>query len=76
MRTVVYQGYTIKSFPHQRLQSGQWTVHLQIFWNDHGVTTMKVFTADTPYATEDEADIHGIGYGQRIIDGRMVGVSL
>jgi len=76
MRTVVYQGYTIKSFPRQCFSSGQWTIHLQIFWNDHGVTTMKVFTANTPYATEVEADIHGIGYRQRLVDGTIAGISV
>ncbi|HMU55010.1 MAG TPA: hypothetical protein PKA61_08385 [Nitrospira sp.] len=76
MKTVEYQGYTIKSFPQQQLRSGQWTIHLKIFWKDHDATTMKVFTDDTPYATEEEADLHGITYGQRIIDGKVPGLAV
>lgn len=76
MKTVVYQGYTIKSFPQQNLKSAQWTINLEIFWEEHGVTTVRSFTAETHYVTEEDADLHGIAYGQRIIDGKVVGVSV
>jgi hypothetical protein len=28
------------------------------------------------YSTETEADIHGVAYGQRIIDGKVAGLVL
>jgi hypothetical protein len=40
-----------------------------------GVRTRK-FTSDVLYATEQEADVHGIAYGQRVIDGKVEGQSV
>ncbi|MEO7862774.1 MAG: hypothetical protein ABIU05_20525 [Nitrospirales bacterium] len=31
----------------------------------------RQFEVDSFYATEQEADVHGIAYGQRIIDGKV-----
>jgi len=33
-------------------------------------------TADTVYVSEEEADLHGIAYAQRIIDGKVPGLAL
>ncbi|WP_080885419.1 CV_2116 domain-containing protein [Nitrospira japonica] len=76
MKSVVYEGYTIKSFPQQHLKSGQWKISLDIFWEAHGVTTVKCFTAETHYATEEDADLNGSTYGQDIIDGKVPGLSV
>jgi len=76
MKTIVYQGYTIKSFPQQQLKSNQWAISLEIFCEHDGVTTVKSFTAETHYATEEDADLNGISYGQDIIDGKVSGLSL
>jgi len=76
MKTAVYQGYTIKSFPQQHFKSDQWVISLEILWQHDGVPTVKSFTADTHYASEEDADVHGIAFGQRIIDGTVSGLSL
>ena len=36
----------------------------------------KNFPAEVLCASEQEADIHGIAYGQRIIDGKVKGLSM
>ena len=35
---------------------------------------MQSFSGPTVYETEEEADIHGIAYGQRIIDEKVPGL--
>ena len=45
------------------------------FKQPSGVTTRE-FAADGLYATEQEADIHGITFGQRLIGGKVEGQSV
>jgi hypothetical protein len=40
------------------------------------MTTLRPFTAEGSYLTEEEADLHGITFGQRIIDGKIPGLSV
>lgn len=76
MKTVVYRGYTIRSFPQQHPTSDRWRISLDIFWTHDGVNMMRSFTADSLYATKEDADLHGITYGQDIIDGKIDGCSI
>lgn len=48
-------------------------MHITIFWEANGVATMRTFDTTGFYDTEVEADVHGIAYGQRIIDGKVPG---
>jgi hypothetical protein len=41
----------------------------------YGVFTRQ-FAVESSYVTEQEADIHGIAYGQRLIDGKVEGQSV
>jgi hypothetical protein len=54
----------------------QWTLSIAIYWENEGKMTVRSFSAENPYQTEVEADLHGIAYGQRIIDGKVPGCSL
>ncbi|SLM46558.1 protein of unknown function [Nitrospira japonica] len=76
MKTVIHQGYTIKSFPQHGRTFNEWTISLEIFWRHKGTTRTRSFTADLPYGSEEEADLHGISYAQRIIDGNVPGLSV
>ena len=71
-KTVEYQGYTIQSAPHH-LADGEkkWRLRIFISLDDRRVTRTREFSADVVYATEEEADIHGIALGQRLIDGKV-----
>jgi hypothetical protein len=71
-----YQHYSLKSAPLRVLTSGKWELYITIFWDTEGVMNMRSFTAAGLYDTEDEADLHGIAYGQRIIDGKVPGLSV
>jgi hypothetical protein len=35
---------------------------------------MQSFSGPTVYTSEEEADVHGIAYGQRIIDEKVPGL--
>jgi len=73
---VVYLGHTIKSAPLQQFKTDRWKVEISIFWTRDGVTTMRSFSADGAYSTEAEADLHGIAFGERIIEGKVSGLTL
>jgi integration host factor subunit alpha len=52
----------------------QWTLAIIIDWaRDDGGVSVRPFTVDVTYSTEAEADLHGIVYGQSIIDGKVPG---
>ncbi len=68
--SVKYLGYKIQSAPHHLVDGEkEWRLHIFISLEDHrGVRTRK-FSSDVVYATEAEADIQGIAFGQRLIEG-------
>jgi PilZ domain-containing protein/uncharacterized protein DUF6566 len=74
-KTVEYQGYKIESVPHH-LDGGKWRLHIFISVEDGRDVLTRQFAVDSIYATEQEADIHGIAYGQRLIDGKVEGQSV
>ena len=75
-KTVEYEGYSIHSAPHHLADGEKWQLCIFISVEDHrGVRTRK-FSAEVLYATEQEADIHGIAFGQRLIDGKVEGRSV
>ena len=74
--TVEYQGYTIQSAPHHLADGKKWQLRIFISADDHRGVKTREFLADVLYATEQEADIHGIAFGQRLIDGKVEGRSV
>ena len=74
-KTVEYQGYKIESAPHS-LGGNKWQLHIFISVEDSRGVRTRQFAVDSLYATEQEADIHGIAYGQRLIDGKVEGQSV
>jgi len=75
-KTVEYEGYTIHSTPHYQTDSEQWRLRIFISFEDHRGIRTREFSADGLYATEQEADIHGTTFGQRLIDGKVEGQSV
>lgn len=69
-----YKNFVIKSDPQPVL--GRWKARIAIVWATNGVLTIRRFLADTMYDTEQEADTHGICYGERIVDGRVAGMTV
>lgn len=59
-KTVEYQGYTIQSAPHHLANGEKLQLRIFISVDDHRGVRTREFSADVLYATEQEADIHGI----------------
>ena len=72
-KTVEYEGYSIQSAPHHPVDSERWQLRIFIAVEDHRGVRTREFSADVLYATEQEADIHGTTFGQRLIDGKVDG---
>lgn len=75
-RQTEYNGYTIESNPNFEPTGNKW--QLRIYVSVHhaqGIRTREL-ASDVWYPTEEEADIHGITFGQRVIDGKVDGRSV
>ena len=66
-----YKNFIIKSFPLQLLGTDQWKTHIAIVWERDGITNSRSFSGDTAHATQEEAHVHGLNLGQRIIDRKV-----
>jgi hypothetical protein len=75
-KTIEYQGYTIQSSPHHLAHDEKWQLRIFISLDNHRGVKTREFSADVLYATKQEADIHGIAFGQRLIDGKVEGQSV
>jgi hypothetical protein len=75
-KTFEYHGYTIQSAPHHLADGEKWQLRIFISVDDHPGVRTREFSADGLYMTEQEADIHGIAFGQRLIDGKVEGRSV
>ena len=76
-KTVKHKGYTIQSAPHHAAGGTKWQLRIFISFEDRrGVRTGEFSDNILLYATEQEADIHGITFGQRLIEGKVEGQSV
>jgi PilZ domain len=75
-KIVEYQGYKVESAPQHLVGGEKWQLRIFISVEDHRGVRTREFSADVVYATEQEADIHGITFGQRLIDGKVDGQSV
>ena len=72
-RQVEYKGYTIESTPRRDANWDKWQLHVFISVQHPRGFQTREFPSEALYATEQEADIHGIAFGQRVIDGKVNG---
>ena len=75
-KSVEYQGYTVQSMPQHLADDDKWQLHICISVDDPRGVSTREFSADVLYATEQEADIHVIALGHRLIDGKVEGRSV
>ncbi|NWF73461.1 MAG: PilZ domain-containing protein [Nitrospirae bacterium] len=75
-KTLEYQGYTIQSSPQHLADGEKWQLRIFVSVDNHQGVKAREFSVDVVYATEQEADIHGITFGQRLIDGKVEGQSV
>jgi hypothetical protein len=74
--TVHYQGYSIQSTPKYHPDWQKWQIRIFIAMESAAGVRTRKFESDVLYATEQEANVHGIAYGQRVIDGKAEGQSV
>jgi hypothetical protein len=75
-KTVEYQGYTIESAPYHLADDEKWRLRIFISLEDRRVAKTREFSADVVHATEEEANIYGIAFAQRLIEGKVEGMSV
>ncbi len=75
-KTVEYQGYTIQSVPQYVTEWEKWRLRILISVDDQLGIRSREFSSEVLSRTEREAEIHGIGFGQRLIDGKVAGRSV
>jgi hypothetical protein len=74
--TVLYEGYAIRSFPKYLEEWEKWQFRIVISFKQHGAMQSREFSSEILYLTEHDADIHGIMFGQHLIDGKVEGRSV
>lgn len=72
-KIVEYRGCTIQSAPRRVRGCEKWGLYIVLSVDDIRNVRTREYASDAVYATEQEAEIHGIAYGQRIIDGKVEG---
>ena len=75
-KIVEYQGHIIQSSPQYDANWTKWRLCISISVEDYQGIRSREFSSAVLYRTEQEADIHGITFGQRLIDGKMIGQSV
>jgi hypothetical protein len=75
-KTLEYRGYTIQSVPQYVTEWEKWRLRIFISVDDHLGIRSREFSSEVLYKTEGEAGIHGIAFGQRLIDGKVAGRSV
>ena len=75
-KTAEYQGYRIESTPHYETEWEKWRLRIFISMKDSRSIHRREFSSEVLYATEQEADIHGITFGQHLIEGKVEGQSV
>src|SRR5438105_10418803 len=61
--------------PRHHAEWEKWQLCIVIF-KQHGAMKPWEFSSEVLYATEQETDIHGIAFGQHLIDGKVEGRSV
>jgi len=75
-RKVAYLGYLIQSRPEFNQKWQKWQIRIFVSREGAAGVRTRKFVSDVLYASEYEADTHGITYGLRVIDGRVEGQSV
>jgi hypothetical protein len=75
-KTTEYKGYTIQSTPLYVNEWEKWQLRIFISFKDVQGNPTREFSSEVLYATEHEADIHGITFGQHVIEGKVQGQSV
>ena len=63
-KTVEYQGYTLQSIPHYEAEREKWRLRIVVSAENSPDVRPREFSSEILCSTEQEADIHGITFGE------------
>lgn len=74
----VYKGYLLRSKSAHLVESGRWTLEVTVTRGKNSETEMRdqTFSSEQTFATKEEADMEGIIFARKIIDGEINGLSI
>ena len=74
----VYKGYLLRSKSTHLAESGRWTLEVTITRDKNSETEMmeQTFSSEKTFSSKDVADMEGIIFARKIIDGEINGLSI
>lgn len=74
----IYNGYLLRSKSAHIAESDRWTMEVSVVQNKDSKNEMReqTFSSDTTFSTKEMADMEGILFARKIIDGEITGISI
>jgi len=74
----IYKGYLLRSKSVHVTESDCWTLEVTVVRNRDSENEMKeqTFTSDNTFPTKEVADMEGVIFARKIIDGEINGLSI
>jgi len=69
--SIMYKGYEIRAAPHLRDAPRRWSVDVDIIRDDGRTVRKQHYNAANTFLSEEEAVVHCLEFGRRIIDGEV-----
>jgi hypothetical protein len=72
-----YRGYLLRSKSIQVVDSNRWTVQVTVYHKDSGGEPREqTFSFENTFSCKEMADMEGIIFVRKIIDGEITGMSI
>ena len=71
-KDLMYKNYVLYPVPYPR-QNDKWSADVCIMKDFQGTIKAAVFHSPTLWSNKEEADIHSIAFGKRVVDGEVEG---
>jgi hypothetical protein len=74
----VYKGYLLRSKSAHSAESGRWTLEVTVTRGKNTEPEMReqTFSSEKTFSSKDVADMEGIIFARKIIDGEISGLSI
>ncbi|HYA42889.1 MAG TPA: hypothetical protein VEF34_16415 [Syntrophobacteraceae bacterium] len=74
----IYKGYLLRSKSVHLAESDRWTLEVTVVRNKDSETETRVqtFSSENTFPTKEIADMEGIIFARKIIDGEINGLSI
>ena len=74
----IYKGYLLRSKSVRIAESDHWTLEVTVVRNEDSETETReqTFSSENTFSTKEVADMEGIIFARKIIDGEINGLSI